>query len=427
MSARGLILLGADADALAQAPVSQVMAHWPLDSQPAIHTLTFDEVLGDPALLDGGNAIWLYLNSDEPSTLYDLVASIQDRHIGALISRKDETLALGTAYRSGVICAPPDSPSKVICSMLRTLWNQSDVIRSLKTELRILRAQNGGIASQYDKLDEELRLAAQLQRDMLPKHLPECEGVDLRVFFRPASYVSGDIYDLIQLDDEHIGVFLADAVGHGVPAALMTVFIKRSLRTRRQKGNVREAGEIISPAETLDLLNRDLVSHQTGTVRFATAAYGILNTRTLEFTFARAGHPYPMLLRANGETEWIMPEGGLLGIFPEEKYEQCTLQLNPGDRVVVYSDGFEVAYPSVVQDEGKKTRVANDQYMKEFELLRTGAIDGAFSRFVQKVDLQKGSLNQADDLTALLVGISPDRPAGHRVGGSTSSSSNVAV
>lgn len=405
MPARGLILLGADGDALVHTPIRDVMTHWPECDQPAIRRLSFEHILEDPEHLDQASVVWIVMDDDEPSSLYDVIALIQDRHLGALISRPEESLHVGAAYRSGVICAPPGTDSDVICGMLRTLWHQQDVIQSLKTELRILRAQNGGIASQYDKLDEELRLAAQLQRDMLPKRLPDPAEVDLRVFFRPASYVSGDIYDIIQLDDDHIGVFLADAVGHGVPAALMTVFIKRSLRTKTldQHGNERD---IISPSETLDLLNKDLVRHQTGTVRFATAAYGILNCKTLKFTFSRAGHPYPMVLRANGETDWLTPEGGLLGIFPEEEFEQTTMQLNPGDRIVIYSDGFEVAFPSVVQEQGRKHRIVHDDYTQEFELLRGDGIDTAFARFVDKVDMQKGSLNQADDLTALLVGVS---------------------
>lgn len=403
MSERGLILLGTDAESLAATPVRDVLGHWSESHQPPVRRLTFDQVLADPDLLDQGPVVWIYLNQPAPSSLFDVIAMIQDRQQGAIITADDDVLDTGAEYRDGVMYAAPDAPGAVMCAMLRTLWQQSDVIQSLKMELRILRAQNGGMASQFDKLDEELRLAAQLQRDMLPKHLPDPPGIDVRVFFRPASYVSGDIYDVIQLDDDHIGIFLADAVGHGVPAALMTVFIKRSLRT----SNRSDTGEpgIVRPGDTLEYLNRDLVRHQTGKVRFATAAYGILNQKTLEFTFARAGHPYPMLLRANGETEWLAPEGGLLGIFPEEEFEQITVQLQPGDRIVIYSDGFEVAYPKVVQDKGKKTRIANDDYKDEFEKLRSGNIDEVFAEFVTNIDSQKGSLNQADDLTALLIGV----------------------
>ena len=114
---------------------------------------------------------------------------------------------------------------------------------------------------------------------------------------------------------------------------------------------------------------------------------------------ARAGHPFPILLRADGSTDTVAPEGSLLGVFPDEVFEQTTVDLRPGDRLLVYSDGFELAFP------GKKENqpVANDRYTTEFERLRYGPIDKALARLDVTLDAQTGSLNQRDDLTMLCL------------------------
>src|SRR5947207_11229487 len=82
------------------------------------------------------------------------------------------------------------------------------------------------------RLDEELRLAARVQQDFLPKSLPSVGDVRFQYLFRPAGHVSGDLYDVMRLDETHVGFYMADAVGHGMPAALLTMFLKQALTTK---------------------------------------------------------------------------------------------------------------------------------------------------------------------------------------------------
>ncbi len=132
----------------------------------------------------------------------------------------------------------------------------------------------------------------------MPSTLPKVSDLAFRVFFRPAGYVSGDIYDISKLDEHHVGVFLADAVGHGVPAALMTMFIKRSLFTKEIDRALPNGYRLVQPSETLAKLNQDLLDQQTGQVRFATACYALIDCRTHKVCMARAGHPPAILLCA---------------------------------------------------------------------------------------------------------------------------------
>ena len=325
MQSQALILIGSSAASLACPVVEQVLSHWPTKDRPHVSCFTIEQAVADDNLFDHARTVWFIVEDENTSDLLELIARLQDRHRAAIISRKNETLPIGSAFADNVAAAPLTAPPVAVCAMLRTIWNQSDIIRALLTEIEILNAHNGGLATQFDKLDEELRLAAQLQREFLPSAKHTTSSVDYRVLFRPASYVSGDIYDIIRLDDTHIGFFIADAVGHGVPAALMTVYIKRSLRTGKRMDDQGKEVRIIPPDEALAHLNRDMIRQKNAHVRFATACYGIIDCTTREFTFARAGHPYPMLLRANGETEWLEPEGGLLGVFPDEEFHLATV------------------------------------------------------------------------------------------------------
>ena len=372
-----------------------------------VHHLTLSEAAGHPAVLDGDALAWIMVEQADAGELFEVISVVQEHHLPTLVTRRGETEAAGAMYQDGVVICPPGSRPEVVGPMVQSLRSQLPVLRAMKTELKLLRAHEGGLCDQIGRIDEELRLAAQLQREFLPKELVSIHDVGFRVLFRPASYVSGDIYDVIRLDEKHIGFFLADAVGHGVPAALLTMFIKRSLVTKKIDSTSPRGYRLTEPAEALEKLNRDLVETQGGQVRFATACYGVINCETHQVCVARAGHPFPLILRSDGSTQALEPEGGLLGVFPEETYEQSCFTLAQGERLLLYSDGFEMAFPGEGTAEGKAVskRVASMQYAEEFEDLRVGTLDEALQRLERKLDSQSGSLNQRDDLTILCLGV----------------------
>ena len=124
---------------------------------------------------------------------------------------------------------------------------------------------------------------------------------------KPASFVSGDIYDVVRLDESHIGFYIADAVGHGMPAALMTMFIKNSLLTKRIVGH---QYELVSPDVTLAQLNEDICGQDLSNCQFCSAVYAVVDVNTLELTYAIGGHPRPIVLRASGEMETLESAGG---------------------------------------------------------------------------------------------------------------------
>jgi phosphoserine phosphatase RsbU/P len=132
--------------------------------------------------------------------------------------------------------------------------------------------------------------------------------------------------------------------------------------------------------------------------QFVTMAYAILNTKTLELQWSRAGHPSPMRLRTNGSAEELDLDGALLGVFADEKFPLQSVQLAPGDSILIYSDGFESAFTD-------PAGLINERYRLEFSRLAGDNPRARFAAMVAELDKQEGSLHQRDDLTALLMTI----------------------
>ena len=408
-----------------EAKARHVLSHWQGPKPPTprlILTSEFNES-PDEALVNAG-VVWLILEDEGSSAAYEAVGQVMEQRLPAMISLPGGGQAV-SGYEDGMVACPLDAPPEMIYSVLHSLLCQAPVLAELRHEVRMLRVQEGGLCRQIAQLDEELRMAAQLQKEFMPTEMPEIDGLGFDVLWRPAGYVSGDIYDVIRLDETHVGLFIADAVGHGVPAALMTVNIKRSMPTKIVDPKLENGYRLHTPADAVGILNKEMVKCQSGKVRFATACYAVLNTQANELTVTRAGHPYPLILRADGQTETIEPEGGLLGVFPEEEFEQVTVQLEVGDRVLLYSDGFEVAFDSEDAGDNKgRKKIANDQYTQEFEDLRHGDAEAALERLAEKLNMQSGSLNQKDDLTVVCLTI--NKPAVSQIRDADAPATNAA-
>lgn len=283
----------------------------------------------------------------------------------------------------------PDT-SASLNQQIRSLQRQ---IAVLSDEIDALRRRDELVKFYMHRYDEEMRLAARLQQDFLPKTLPRIGRVSFHALFRPAGYVSGDLYDVMRLDETHVGFYLADAVGHGVPAALLTMFIKNALIT---KEIVPGGYRLLAPGQTMARLNEALLGQNLSQPLFATALYGMINTETLKASFARGGHPNPLLVRSNGTIEHTRADGGLLGIFPDEVFQSVELQLNPGDRLLLFSDGIEVAFCEDENHDGRR-------WQQELEKRRHLPSDQLLASLTEILDNEVGSLSPKDDLTIIIV------------------------
>ncbi len=332
-----------------------------------------------------------------------ILARLREAHVPVVGLRTGDIEPACPFQAASVICFDADVAGEVLAAALAALVQRQTEIAELQRDLEITRRFHGGLGAEMGRLLEELQLAAMVQRDYLPPELPTLHGVEFSALWRPANYVSGDIYDIAQLDDDRVGVFLADAVGHGVPAALMTMVIHQSLCTHNAKG------EVLPPSEVLRILNQGMIRRQHGNSRFATAVYGIVDCRARTICVAGAGHPPPLLLHPSGDVSSLDTSGGLLGIFPDETFPEETFEIGVDDRLLVFSDGFEQAFPARTREEdcedpAYERRKPTLRYRDEFELLRELPTSGAMIDALEhRVDQQVGSLHQIDDLTLVCM------------------------
>lgn len=329
--------------------------------------------------------------------------SLLEEHSVPVLALTHNSIEKNNAYEfSGALVQHLETDDSQICFMLAGILHRQQEVRRLQQEISLAQRYQGGMRNEITKIHEELQLAAMVQREFLPKVIPSHCGVSFATLWRPAHYVSGDIYDIRRLDEDHIGVFLADAAGHGVPAALMTMVICRALETKDIDDN---SYRILPPSEVMARLNEGMIRRQGQSSRFATAVYALINCRTRTMSLSGAGHPPPKLIHADGTTTEIETPGGLLGVFEDETFDQVDITLRVDDRMLLFTDGFEQAFPDASHDEQKNSyKLPTDRYHEEFDAIASlmdpkkmiAAID-------RRLDDQSGSLHQIDDLTLICM------------------------
>lgn len=191
----------------------------------------------------------------------------------------------------------------------------------------------------YQQIDEELELAQRIQSSFLPQTLPQVPNVRFAVHYLLCGRVGGDFYDIFRLDEDHVGFYVADAMGHGVPASLLTIFVKKGVRPKEVHGN---SYRLVPPDEVLGRLNRDLIEQQLSGQPFITLVYALFNHKTGVLSLARAGHPYPLHVPRDGPVQLWKQEGFLLGVV-DARFPLHSRQIQAGDKLLLYTDGIDHA------------------------------------------------------------------------------------
>jgi serine phosphatase RsbU (regulator of sigma subunit) len=198
---------------------------------------------------------------------------------------------------------------------------------------------NKRLQQAYQQIDQELELAQRIQASFLPHTLPQVPHVRFAVHYLLCGRVGGDFYDIFRLDEKHVGFYVADAMGHGVPASLLTIFVKKGVKPKEVFGS---QYRLVPPDEVLCKLNRDLIEQQLSEHPFITMVYALFNHQDGTVQVARAGHPYPLHVPREGDVQLWKQEGLLLGIV-DAQFPARTHSLRPGDKLIFYSDGVDNA------------------------------------------------------------------------------------
>ena len=293
-------------------------------------------------------------------------------------------------------CLSADVGLDELMGRLTALARYAPVVQRLEDELQRLQRLGRHLNHYFDEVDQEMRLAGRVQRDFLPRSMPSVAPLRFAQLYRPAGWVSGDIFDVFAIDEQHVGVFIADAMGHGTASGLMTMFLRRALEpTQRENGRER----IASPVRVLEQVHKELARQEFPNAQFATAAYAIIDVPVLDMRFARGGHPYPLHINAAGEIHEIRCDGGLLGIPGfDPDFEEHRSTLAPGDKVIFYTDGLEELF--IARRDPYSKFVEFTQTLRDWAPLDA---DGLVSTINTHLDQQEGSLNPADDVTLVVA------------------------
>ncbi len=195
------------------------------------------------------------------------------------------------------------------------------------------------LEDQAETIERDLHRAEVIQRSLLPRQPPSLTHHHIKSLYRPGRRIGGDLFDAVQVGPNEVAFVIADAAGHGVSAAMLSVLFKHRLRLTDA-----DSGRPYRPADALALVNTALIQDVSVPGAFVTAALCLLNTRSNQVSIASAGHPPLLWLHAGGGCDRIEHTGPALGLTADSRFEERTIEMRAGDRLLMYTDGlFEVS------------------------------------------------------------------------------------
>lgn len=290
----------------------------------------------------------------------------------------DNTLPVVAMTAWGSVELAVEAMRRGVSDFVLKPWENSRLLRTLRNQIEKGRRRRRKLRRQHEEFEE----ARAVGQALLPKKIPQIPGMEIAATSRPARTLSGDYFDVIELDGGRLALSIADVIGKGVPAALLMSNVQASVRAL--------AGASLSPAELAARLNASV--HRSSTPgKFVTFFYGVLDGGRL--TYVNAGHCAPLLIRASGAVERLEAGGAVLGVFSEWPYQDAAVTLAPGDRLVLYTDGITEAADAAQQEFGEDRLI---------ELARSGSPSGSSRRIFDALD-GFTSGRAADDATLLVL------------------------
>jgi serine phosphatase RsbU (regulator of sigma subunit) len=279
----------------------------------------------------------------------------------------------------------------------------NSMTQQLREAFAKIERQNQELARANDRMKRDLDAAARVQQTLLPEGFPQFEGLSFAWTYRPCDELAGDALNIVRINDELVALYLLDVSGHGVPAALLSVTATRSLHPRAGGAASLVAGtganpEAVGPAQVAAQLNT-LYPMESNGDHYFTMIYGLLNVHTRRLRFTVAGHPAPILVRRGSPPQPVEAMGFAIGMLDDVEYEEAVLDLQPGDRLYLYSDGLteEVnAQDEAFGEERLLGAIAEGQPLGLQETVES---------LVQKVVAWRGEEHLRDDVSVLAVAV----------------------
>ena len=297
-----------------------------------------------------------------------------------------------------ILCVPLTVRSRLIAVL--TVYNKRDGSGFTEGDQRLLTIiaaqtaqviENARLVEEEKallKVQEELRLAYEIQTNLLPQEPPVCPGFDIAGRSVPAQTVGGDYFDFIELSPDRWALCVGDAVGKGLPAALLAANVQATLRG--------QARPDLSASANLERSN-NLLCRSTRDGEFVTLFYGCLDAAHHRFTFANAGHNRPLWARADGSVTEL-PFGGLvLGAMDDQPYDEDAIELQAGEWILIYSDGLTEAA------DAEGTPFGLDRVERVLRAHRSDTAERLIDRLVAAVQAHTLGQPQTDDITIVAL------------------------
>lgn len=206
-------------------------------------------------------------------------------------------------------------------------WQNQVLLEKLEKQVERCRTLRQAERQRVD----EIRDAREIQSRLLPTSIPQIKDYEIAAMTQPLRHVGGDFYDVVRISETQTALCIADVSGKGMPAALLMSSLQAALRPLMW--------DTRSPRELCSRLNR-ILCDIAPVGKFVSLFYAVLDSKDNRLTYCNAGHNPPLLVRANGTASELNAAGAVLGQFPDWVYEQSDLQLQPGDRLMMFTDGL---------------------------------------------------------------------------------------
>ena len=282
---------------------------------------------------------------------------------------------------------------------------QSDITDQKHAEEALHRA-NKQLEAVNGRMARDLEAAAEIQRSLLPSSAPEVPGATFSWSFRPCDELAGDILNICALDSRHVALYAIDVSGHGVAAALFAVTLSRLLSAMpgesslfTQADGQTSGRRITKPNEVAEKLNRQF-PFDPRTRQYFTMVYGVLDLETREFRYVSAGQAGPLLLRPEERPLDLTSSGFPIGLVSPADYQERVVQLAPGDRLYLITDGIT----EVENQHGHE--LGMDRFLEALDRTRSLPLDEANQELMRQVESWSGSAGMKDDASILACQIS---------------------
>lgn len=244
-----------------------------------------------------------------------------------------------------------------------------------------------------ERLESELQTARKIQEKLLPDDMPEVPGFEIAGTSIPSQQVGGDYFDFLDMGEGQWGIAIADVSGKGIPAALLMANLQASLHA-----------QVIRPGEVAEVTSRinELLVESTDANMFATFFYGILDRGRSEFTSANAGHNPPMLLKRDGRIVRLEAGGLLLGFMADQEYAQESQPLDPGDILVLFTDGITEAVDTSFEEVAENL-FGEERLLSVLRENQAGSAREIQTAILQAIAQHTGNSPQSDDITLVVI------------------------